>query len=358
MIDFKNKDTMTPKERLKKLIAGEKIDRVPFNPFSAGFSARVCGMDRGDFYRHPEQAFRAGMGFMKRYPWMNARPSYGWADRGAWEFGGSLVWPDHDAYPTPVSPDAVILEPEEVESLPDPDPQSAGIIPLLDRFNELSRKNGFPAALPGGTPTTSSAGIVGRGNFLKWIIKYPEAVHRLQQKVNRFLMRCAEITIHKFGGENCALFCAVPMESNQLIAPKTFETFCLPYIRELMEYYTSRGVRNVLVHLCGDHRQNLPLWSSIPVPERTTFSVGHEMDLLETGGEIGKTHILAGNIDSTLLQTGSTKAVAKAVTRCLEAGMKHPGGFFLMPACELPPDTPLTNVGALARTLYEKGYYE
>ena len=227
-MDFLNKDAMTPKERLMNLISGDKIDRVPFNPFSAGFSARVCGMDRGDFYRHPEQAFKAGMHLLKTYPWMNTRPTYGWAERGAWEFGGSIVWPDHNAYPTPISPEAVIHKPEEVDNLPDPDPQFAGIIPLLDRFNELSRKNGFPASLPGGTPTTSSAGIVGRTNFLKWTIRYPDAVHKLQRKVNRFLMRCAEMTIKKYGGENCGLFCAVPMESNQIISPKPLRHFADP----------------------------------------------------------------------------------------------------------------------------------
>ena len=45
------------------------------------------------------------------------------------------------------------------------------------------------------------------------------------------------------------------------------------------------------------------------------------------------------------------------VGRCLAAGMKHPGGFILMPACEFPPDTPLENLEALAHTLFEQGYY-
>ena len=124
-----------------------------------------------------------------------------------------------------------------------------------------------------------------------------------------------------------------------------------------MEYYISKGVRNVLVHLCGDHIQNLPLWSDIPVPDRTIFSIGHEMDLEKTGKLIGDAHILAGNVNNSILQIGSEDAVAEEVGRCLQAGMKHPGGFILMPACELPPDTPFTNMEVLARTLYENGYY-
>ena len=271
MIDFAKKDTLSPGERMMNLVSGDKIDRVPFNPFSAGFSARLYGIDRGRFYRYPEQAFQAGIHLMKTYPWMNTRPTYGWAERGPWEFGGYIVWPDDNTYATPISLEPVIHHPEEVEDLADPDPESAGIIPLLNRFNVLCRKNGFPASLPGGTPTTSSAGIVGRTNFLKWMIRYPEAVHRLQRKVNRFLIRCAEITINRFGGENCGLFCAVPMESNQIISPEAFETFCKPYIQELMEYYTSKGVRNVMVHLCGDHTKNLPLWADVPLPPGPYF---------------------------------------------------------------------------------------
>jgi len=38
MINFAEKDKMTPKERLMGLISGKPIDRVPFNPFSLGFS--------------------------------------------------------------------------------------------------------------------------------------------------------------------------------------------------------------------------------------------------------------------------------------------------------------------------------
>jgi uroporphyrinogen decarboxylase len=37
--------------------------------------------------------------------------------------------------------------------------------------------------------------------------------------------------------------------------------------------------------------------------------------------------------------------------------MKHTGGYILMPSCELPPDTPLENIEAVAQALYEYGYY-
>lgn len=355
-IDFGSRDHLSPKDRMRSLFLGDPIDRVPFVPFASGLSARLYDIDRGTFYRHPEIAFAAGRHLMNTFPWMNARPSYGWADRGAWEFGGKMIWPDDNCYAAPGSR-AVIAEPDEVDRLPDPDPDSAGMFPLVDRFNALSRRHGFPASLPGGTPTTLSAGIVGRCRFLEWLIRHPDAVHRLQRKVTDFLIRAAGRIIRTYGPENCSLFCGVPMESNQLISPAAFAEFAAPYIHEIFSFYKVAGVRAVVLHLCGDHTGNLDQFLELPLPARTIFSIGSEMDLAKTSTAIGEAFILAGNIDTRLLHGGSFDAVVAAAKTCLQQGMAHPGGFILMPSCELPPDMPLTNVQAVAKALFEEGYY-
>ena len=231
------------------------------------------------------------------------------------------------------------------------------MMPLVDRFNTICREHGFPASLPGGTPTNMSTAIVGDATFMRWMIRYPEAVHKLQRKVTDFLLRTAEITIGKYGAENCSVLCALPMDSNLLMSPKAFERFSKPYVKEIQSYYVEKGVKSLLVHLCGNHAGNLIHWRDIPLPPRTIFSVGHEMDLEATGRFIGKDHVLAGNISTSLLQSGSPGEVYADTVRCLEAGMKHEGGYILMPACEFPPNTPLRNFDALAQAVYEHGYY-
>ena len=37
--------------------------------------------------------------------------------------------------------------------------------------------------------------------------------------------------------------------------------------------------------------------------------------------------------------------------------MAHPGGFVLMPACSLPPETPLENFKAIGDTIATHGCY-
>jgi len=357
MADFSAKDTMTGKDRLRALVKGQPIDRVPFNPLSLGLSARLYGVDRGELYRNPDVAFEAGLHFMNKFPWMVFRPVYGWLDRGAWEFGGRICWPDGEYYPAPFSPEPVITSPQQVDSLPDPDPETAGMNPLAARFNSRCQEYGFRAMLPGGTPTAMSSSIVGNSRFLVWMARYPEVVHKLQRKVTNFIIRTAELTIKKYGGSRCSVMCAVPAESNQLISPKLFELLCKPYIREIMDYYLSEGVKNTMVHLCGDHTANLHHWADIPLPRRTVFSIGSDMDLEKTSAFLGNDFVLGGNLATSILATGSVHQVTEEVKRCLRSGMKHPGGFMLMPACEIPPDTPLEAIDAIAEALFDFGYY-
>ncbi len=357
MIDFSTKDTMSARDRLMGLAAGEPIDRVPFNPFSLGFSAKLYGVDRGEFYRNPDLAFEAGLNLLQQHPWVNTRPAYSWADRGAWEFGGEIRWPDENRYMAPYSAGPVVTRPEDVASLPDPDPETAGMNPLVERFNARSREMGLPASLPGGTPTTLSSAIVGKSDLLRWMLRYPDHVHMLQRKVTDFIIQSAKRTISQYGAENCSVMCGVPMESNQLISPRVFESLCKPYIQEIMGFYVSEGVKAVMVHLCGDHTLNLPHWADIPLPKRAIFSIGGEMGMRETSDFLGKEYILAGNLSNAVLQAGTKEQVVQEMRRCLREGMRHPGGFILMPECEIPPDTPPETMDIIAEVLFNEGYY-
>lgn len=354
---LQRRDAMTSAERMRALVAGEPIDRVPFAPMALGYGAKILGTDLGSFYRDPDTAYASGVALMRAHPWMNTTPGYGWAERGAWEFGGDITWPDNDRYPAPIAPRPVITRPEQVEDLPDPDPVTAGMTPLVARFNELNRAGGFPAGLPAGTPTTMTASVLGRSTFLRWMVRHPDAVHVVQRKATNYVIGAARKTMERYGAENCALFCGVPMESNQLISPGMFETFCKPYIQEILDAYVSAGVPSVLVHLCGDHTLNLPHWRDIPLPPRTKFSIGHEMDIRATSRELGGAHVLGGNMDNAILQAGTPDEVRAEARRCLEEGMDHPGGFMLMPACEFPPFTPRRNVDALEQALADFGFY-
>ncbi|MDR1648903.1 MAG: hypothetical protein LBR71_01470 [Synergistaceae bacterium] len=358
MHKLQQKDRMAPSERMKGLLAKTPIDRVPFDPRARGLAARLHGVDRGVFYRNPQVAFDAGLRLLELYPWMNTGPTYGWVDIGTWEFGGDVVWPDGDRYAAPGVGSPVVKTPDDVDKLPVPDPLTAGMNGLLHQFNEIRVGHGMSAVLPAATPTNHSIGACGAGNFLRWMLKYPGAIHKLQRKVTDFILATSKYVIDTYGAGKCTVFPGLPNESNQLLSPGMFEEFCLPYIKELIGYFRDRGVVSMGVHLCGDHTGNLCFWKDVPLTPRSIFFIGNEMDIEKSAEVIGPDHIIAGNISNAILQRGTPKDVYDDAVRCLKAGMKHPGGFLLMPACEIAANLPLENLDAIADALYDHGFYE
>ena len=352
-----NTDRMTGKERIKSLMLNKPIDRVPFMAFGVGWYAIDHGMNLYDFYTQPEVAFRAGVMAEREYPWATIRPVYGWADHGAWEFGGKIAWPKSDANMTPYTPEPIVSKPEEVKQLSEPDPLKTEWVKLRFRFNEICVQKGYSAHLPSAGIMAQLSSMLGPENLLKWMVKYPDAVHHLAEKVLNFNLKTAQITLKKYGAGHCSVMTDLTIEGNDVISPEAFEAFCLPYILKLHAFYFESGVRATLIHLCGNHKENFKYWERIPVPDRTIFSIGDVMDLKKTADQLDERYIIAGNISTTVLQVGKPDQVKKEVERCLNQGKGRAGGFILMPACELPPMTPRENFEAIREALMDDGFY-
>jgi uroporphyrinogen decarboxylase len=357
MEERRNSDKMSAKERIRALILNEPLDRVPFIPFFLGYLALNNGIKLYDFFTKPDVAFKAGLETMKAYPWANIRPAYDWADHGAWEFGGKISWPETDDRMTPFTPEPLIREPEEVDHLQEPDPLKTDWFRHFDTFNEICTQNGFSAQLPSASIMSPMSSILEGSQLIKWLIKYPEAVHRLAEKVLRFNMKVATITLERYGARNCSATTQVPLESNLILSAEAFKEFCHPYISKLHGMYLESGVLATMIHLCGDHKGNLNYWKKLPLPERAIFSIGDDMDLVETGEFLGERFILAGNMSTTTLQFGTRAEVKEEARRCLSQGKRHAGGFILMPACEWPPMAPPENLEAVKEALMEYGFY-
>lgn len=357
MTDRSNGDTMTAKERIRGVMLGEKIDRVPFMPFFVSFFALDNQLSLKEFYTEPEVAFSAGLQTMKKYPWANMRPVHGWGDHGAWEFGGKISWPEDEESMSPSTPEHLVAEPADIDELPDPDPEKTGWFKLRTQFNDICIKNGFTASLPSGSIMGQMASIAGATNLMMWMVDEPDAFHRLAEKVLAFNMKMARITIEKYGAKRCSVMTDVALESNTLISPEMFSTFCLPYIQRLHGFYLESGVRTTMIHLCGQHTANLPYWQEVPLPPRTIFSISELMDLTETGRALGERFVLAGNIPTDTLLNGTPDEVAEETRRCLDQAKDRQGGFILMPACEYPPKAPPESLEAVKAALMVHGRY-
>lgn len=350
-------DKMTPKERLLALVQKKPIDRVPVIPFSKGYSAKVAGMSRGDFYRYPEKAVEADVKLKERHPGLDGGPSYGWADYGAWDFGGEIKFPFNNESQTPQVLRTPIQGPEDVKTLSVPDPRGNGIMQLVFEFSQIMRQKGGRAMVYLVSPGNCAASIIGKKDMLKWIIKHPQELHGVLRKATDYLKATTDWFAEEFGAENCTVYLGYPIESNQLISPTHFKDFFHPYTKELHEHLINRGIKLCIEHICGDHRSNLQYWKDISIPPRSIITIGNIMSLRETADFFGDNYIIAGNVSTEILAAGTPEDVRQECQRCIGEGKDLPGGFILMPACNLPAVTPPESVDAMLDVAREFGAY-
>ena len=242
---------------------------------------------------------------------------------------------------------SAVTRPEEIEKLAIPDPATAGMYPYLHEVNVKLRKLGMTAKIQGGGVTNIVAGIIGKENLMRWYHREREAVRLAYEKAVEFVLKAADATIAEFGVENCSVGFSHPLDANDLVSRDIFENFGFRYQSRANEGLMERGLTRFSVHICGDNRKNLEVWAKLPVPSRSMISVGSQMDIKEVAGAFGNKHVIAGNISTQLLSTGTYDEVYEAACRCIEVGKTLPGGFILMSACELPVITPPLNVHAL-----------
>jgi uroporphyrinogen decarboxylase len=350
-------DKMTPKERMMSLIQKKPIDRVPVIPFSKGYSAKIAGLSRGDFYRYPQKAIEADARLKERHPGLDGGPSYGWADYGAWDFGGEIKFPFNDESQTPQVIRTPVQAPEDVKTLRVPDPRGNGIMQLVFEFSQIMRQKGGRAMVYLVSPGNCAASIIGKKEMLKWIIKHPRELHEVLRKATDYLKATTDWFVAEFGAENCTVYLGYPIESNQLISPQHFKDFFHPYTKELHEHLIARGIKLCIEHICGDHRGNLQYWRDIPIPPRSIITIGNIMSLKDTAAFFGDDYIIAGNISTEILSAGNPEEVRRECRRCIEEGKHLPGGFVLMPACNLPAVTPPESVDAMLAAAREFGVY-
>jgi uroporphyrinogen decarboxylase len=349
-------DKMTSRERLQSVMRREKPDRVPVMSYAGAYAAKLYGMELAKYYTDADICFKCQLLAAEMHGYDDG-PRYGWADWGGWEFGGEISFPRSYTQFAPEVIPISIDRPADVEKIIVPNPSTAGANPILLRFNRLCRANGYPAKIPGGTVSTYAGSIIGKEKLLRWYAREPSALQVVYEKATQFILATADMMISEFGASNCSVSFVAPLESNDLISPDHFAKFGLVYLKKVIKGMKQRGILKFSLHICGNHKQNLPLWSGVSLPERSTISIGSQMDIAEVAAAFKHRHIIAGNIPTTTLATGTFDEVYNQARDCLENYRDLPGGYILMPACELPLLTPPLNVFAMLKAAWDYGTY-
>lgn len=351
---------LTSKERMKRLFAGQPIDRVPVIPHMEAFAGVMCGMSTYEWYNFPENAYRSQEWCQELFGYDGGK-EYDVSSGLAGDFkGGEVVIPKEPRLCLPYAAKLAAPTEEDVEKLelPKSIEETFDAKRILE-FNRICYKNGEGVSVFGGSPTSVAQYLVGIENLLRWMTKKPELVHRIMRFSTDYIYFIAKTYLKEFGPEPLGSGLACPIESNALMSPKMFEKFCLPYIVEIFETYKKWGIPITGLHLCGKHDKNLEiLKKSIPFHGRTLITVGAETDLEKLGEIMGPDFILGGNVKSITLQMGTPEEVYEESAAIIRKMKYFSGGFVLTPECTLSYLTSPANFYAMIKAAKEVGRYD
>ncbi len=350
-------ETMSPGERMGALLMRQRPDRVPWLPFAFGFCAISVGYDVASVYTDAEKSFWAQLWSQEMYGW-DGGPLYGYASAGAWEFGGAVKMPETEFDQAPTITKLAASTPEEVEALEIPDVETAGAYPIHIEFSKLQQQFGMPITVFGQQPFTNAGNMIDVNNLCRWMIKMPEAVHTLMRKIVQFHKKIIDYFQEEFPDHPKLVFNGEPTAANQVISPKAFEEFALPYIIETCQYNWDKGIKNTFFHICGEQNANLELWTQVNFGDPGICSFGHEVDLTKAIEMFGDKNIIAGNVMPTVIQMGKGQEVYELTKTCVEKAKHAPSGYCLMPGCDVPVYSPPYNVFSMKKALMDYGFYD
>jgi MtaA/CmuA family methyltransferase len=332
---------MNPVERLRRVLAGEPVDRTPVIGLTSVVTVdlmRQMGTRWPDAHHDPEQMVRAGAAAhvvcgldSVKLPFdMTVEAGALGADI---DFGGNTTLPKIRA--------PLFESPEEF--MAGEDLLTRGRFPIVLEAIRIARKQhgeAAPVITSALGPFTISGCLFGVENLLVWMLEEPEKVHAAMAAatpmVGRYLHAQYEAGAH-------VVQIGEPTASGDLISPTQYQEFVAPYHRRLVD-----GLgRPLVTHICGNITRQLPHLAAVGF-RGVSFDV-------KTDIQAARTHLkgkaaLIGYVPTSLLLEGSPAAVREASLQCLAEGVDA-----LNAGCAIPADTPIENIRAMIAAAREPG---
>ncbi len=341
-------DQMSPAERAAALTKGLEVDRLPCNPNIANGVSRIYGCKISEFNWNAKILAEAQIASYRKFGYDSIRiftDLFAWAEA----MGATVHFPEDDTADLEAS---AIVDIQAISTLHPADPYHDGRLPVyLEAMKYLVDQVGDEISCSAGIvgPFTNAFFLLGMDESLKCIHKNPEAIHKLCQVSLETVIAYADAAI-KLG---LTPTISEPMSSSDVISPKVFREFSLPYLKATIDFVKSKG-KNVVVHVCG---QTEKIWQDIASIGIGGMSIDNIASLKACCNTIGKQTKILGNVDpGGVMYFAGPKEVRKNTLTCIRDGYNSPKGYVVMSGCSLPIETPFANIQAMMDTVREVGY--
>ena len=190
-----------------------------------------------------------------------------------------------------------------------------------------------PVEMSIGGPLTIASNLRGVERLLRDCRKSPDDVLRLIRIITDSEKSCIDLAAEY--GMGIAM--ADPVANPALIGPAMYEKFVHPFTKELTDYAYAKTGKKVSLHMCG---KTDTIWKYFRNYQLNEVSLDNIVDLEKAALELGEAVPIAGNVDPVeSIMNGTREEIRKAVTDCMDAGLKSEKGYVLASGCDIPETT-------------------
>ena len=187
-------------------------------------------------------------------------------------------------------------------------------------------------------PISTAASVVDPMTFLKEMRKDKTNVHRTLDYVTDFLVEYAGVLIESGFP---VITIADPTATGEILGPKMFGDYAVPYINRLVDAIHGRGAK-AIVHICGRLES---VQKNIPALHGDAVSTDAMVNLKALKAETG-VPVVMGNVSTFALQLQEPEAIRKVTEKLVADGID-----IISPACGLSTKTPVGNIAAMTEVV-------
>lgn len=312
---------MTSYARVMSALEGNKPDRVPVVPFAREWCSTQAGIEFTEELESVEKHVYSQTYAVSQFGYDSVWDMF--ACHSESEAMGSVL-KIAKGYPPSVLTPAVEDYKRDLPKLKLFDPyQNKRLSTILEGIRRLkSRFNGeIPVIGYVQAPLRHASMLRGSEKVMKDMFKEKENLRELCEIALNSLIVYAVAII---GAGADIVFVSDPASSGDAISKKQYEEWGAPYTKRLVGLIKRSGVKTIL-HICGNTTDRLELMAQTGVD---CLSLDGMVDFEQARKILGPNFCLMGNVDTTLLAMGDSKAVEEKSKETLQKAGKE--GFLLL----------------------------
>jgi uroporphyrinogen-III decarboxylase len=362
--------------RIRRTIALEPVDRIPFVFMGTAFAPRLMGVSMAEFCSDPDVRVDTTLDAMDRlggaFDGINALPA------GRITAVLSLVWLSRVAVPGRDLPEDSLWQVDEAEIMTVDDYDTIierGMWPFLMEYlpriidtaeieahltwtrANLStvvrrfRERGYVPVSSGGTTIPFECLCGGRSlqEFYLDLHRIPDKVKAALDVMQPDLIRVGVEAARQSGIP--AVWVGGWRSASAMLSPKMWNAFVFPYFLEMVTRLAEEGVVSVL-HFDHDWTRDLGRLRELPA-KQCILNLDGWTDIRRAKEILGDHMAIMGDVPFTLLTTGTPDEVYTYV-RDLARDL-GPTGLILCPGCDAPVDARPENMRAFVEASLEFG---